>query len=66
NILQPGLIVVSEKDRLASPSCSRALAAHLHWPLVAHATAGHDLALEDPAWLSDQIVQWGKRLITID
>jgi pimeloyl-ACP methyl ester carboxylesterase len=51
----PGLVAVSDADRLASPRCSRALAAYYEWPLVAHPTGGHDLALEDPAWLADQI-----------
>ncbi|MCB0416560.1 MAG: alpha/beta hydrolase, partial [Bdellovibrionales bacterium] len=59
---QPGLIVVSEKDKLASPVCSQALASFLNWPIVSHPSAGHDLALEDPAWLADQIARWSQSL----
>ncbi|MEZ4751513.1 MAG: alpha/beta hydrolase [Bdellovibrionota bacterium] len=59
---QSGLILVSEKDRLAAPSCSHALADFLQWPLVSHPSAGHDLALEDPAWLADEIAKWSQTL----
>lgn len=56
----PVLVLTSEGDRLVSPSCSRRLAEHLGAPIVVHPDAGHDLALDDPHWIAQQIKnhQW--------
>jgi pimeloyl-ACP methyl ester carboxylesterase len=53
------LLLTSHGDRLVDPACSRALAravpgATLH----EHPTAGHDLPLDDPAWVLDAIARW--------
>lgn len=55
----PLLLLASTQDRLASVRCSRAMAHAWNAPLVEHPTAGHDLALDEPAWLARQIAQWG-------
>lgn len=47
----PTLLLASENDRLVDVRCSRALAAHWHCPLLLHPTAGHDLPLDDGAWV---------------
>jgi pimeloyl-ACP methyl ester carboxylesterase len=52
---KPILVVVGEKDGLVSPKCGEKIAAHLNASLVGHALAGHDLPLEAPQWLADQI-----------
>ena len=52
----PTYIIASENDRLAKVSCSHEIAKK--WktsPPVIHPTAGHDLPLDDPDWLSEKI-----------
>lgn len=51
------LILVSEKDRLTSAECSKKLAKHLGQEFISHHEAGHDLPLDDPQWVVDQIVR---------
>jgi hypothetical protein len=36
---------------MVSYQCSEYLAAKYRWPLVLHNSAGHDLPIDDPAWL---------------
>jgi pimeloyl-ACP methyl ester carboxylesterase len=54
----PALVVVSEADRLVSPSCSHRLAAWHDLPLVSHPEAGHDTPIDDPEWTSRVIGAW--------
>lgn len=49
------LILLGQKDRLTNPICSKLLATHLKCSYIAHENAGHDLALDDPKWIVDQI-----------
>lgn len=49
------LILCSQADQLVDPACSAALAHHWHCPLATHPQAGHDLTLDDPAWVIAQI-----------
>lgn len=49
------LVLCSAADRLVHWRCSRALAAQWQAPLVVHASAGHDLPLDDPAWVAAQL-----------
>jgi pimeloyl-[acyl-carrier protein] methyl ester esterase len=54
--LKPKVLVLSsECDEFTNPSCSRALSKHLSAPLSVHPTAGHDISLDDPVWVSEQI-----------
>jgi pimeloyl-ACP methyl ester carboxylesterase len=55
----PGSIVLlaSEKDRLVSVECSRAIAEIWKTPLETNQSAGHDLPLDDPQWLVEKIKQ---------
>jgi pimeloyl-ACP methyl ester carboxylesterase len=52
------LVLASERDRLASARCSRAIAGAWAAPLHLHPWAGHDLALDDPAWLVAECLLW--------
>ena len=52
------LVATSMQDRLTHPSCSWKLARRLNAALVSHATAGHDLPLDAPEWLCDQVSHW--------
>lgn len=52
------LLLGSDRDALVSPCCTRAL--HRAWQLEAqalrmHPSAGHDLPLDDPAWVIEQL-----------
>lgn len=56
--LPPALVLTSRGDRLVDPACSRRLAAALHAPIQEHPDAGHDLMLDDPDWVAQQIRAW--------
>lgn len=52
----PTLVLASENDQLVNVECSRALARHWHCPMQQHATAGHDLPLDDAPWVVAQVL----------
>lgn len=54
----PGLVLASLGDRLVAPECSRAIARACKLPLREHPVAGHDLPLDDPHWVVEQIARW--------
>jgi pimeloyl-ACP methyl ester carboxylesterase len=54
----PVLVLSGAGDALASPACSRALAARFGARLEVHPEAGHELALDAPEWLAERIVAW--------
>jgi pimeloyl-ACP methyl ester carboxylesterase len=58
----PALVLVGDGDRLVSPACSRALAAHLGVELRAHPSAGHDLSLDAGPWMATQVADFAARL----
>jgi len=57
----PLLLLASRDDQLVASACSHAIAAAWNLPLVMHPFAGHDLSLDDPAWLVEQVRQWAQR-----
>lgn len=57
----PVLLLNGGGDRLVHPRCSDAIADAFGLPLERHATAGHDLALDDPGWLADRVVAFARR-----
>lgn len=54
----PVLLLASTRDQLVDVACSRELARRYGWPLVEHASAGHDLPLDDGDWVSEQVRRW--------
>lgn len=54
----PVLILGSAGDRLVNPACSRHLASCWNAAFAEHPTAGHDLPLDDGAWLAQQVDRW--------
>lgn len=54
----PTLILASRKDRLVSVECSKSLAGQWQCPLRLHASAGHDLPLDDGPWVATQVRDW--------
>lgn len=51
----PLLVLASTRDALVDPQCSRRLAQAWALPIAEHPTAGHDLPLDDGAWVARQI-----------
>lgn len=54
----PTLVLGSRGDRLVHPSCAAAIAARWASPLRLHPDAGHDLPLDAPAWVAEEITAW--------
>ncbi|MGR9114534.1 MAG: alpha/beta fold hydrolase [Gammaproteobacteria bacterium] len=54
----PTLLIGSRSDRLVDYRCGKALAAAWHTAYLEHPSAGHDLPLDEPQWLADQIGSW--------
>ncbi|MFA6163651.1 MAG: alpha/beta hydrolase [Methylobacter sp.] len=45
-------------DRLVAPACSEAIHKKWHLELRSHPWAGHDLTLDDGAWVASQLKDW--------
>jgi pimeloyl-ACP methyl ester carboxylesterase len=58
----PVLLLAGARDRLVNPNCAARLASAWNVPLAVHATAGHDLTLDDGPWVAAQVKEWLKRL----
>lgn len=54
----PTLLLGSQQDQLVSSRCSQAIAKAWDRPLHMHPLAGHDLPLDDPQWVIDQVLRW--------
>ncbi len=52
------LVLVGTQDRLAHPTCSGRLAELLGADLGVHPTAGHELPLDDPDWVMEELRRW--------
>ena len=57
----PTLLLASMRDALVSVQCSRAIAQAWGLPLQVHPQAGHDLSLDDPRWVAQQVLRWLSR-----
>jgi pimeloyl-ACP methyl ester carboxylesterase len=54
----PVLLINSQGDRLVSPQCSAAIAKKWRLELRTHPWAGHDLTVDDGAWVAAQLQGW--------
>ncbi|MGE3757080.1 MAG: alpha/beta fold hydrolase [Pseudobdellovibrionaceae bacterium] len=54
----PVLFLRSLGDRLVSSQCTLDLARYWHLQSKTHPTAGHDIPLDDAAWIIEQIREW--------
>ncbi len=54
----PVLLLAGRQDRLVDVKCSLKLAHHWGCTLRVHPAAGHDLPLDDGAWVSQQVKGW--------
>lgn len=53
-----GLIIASEGDQFVSCKASNDLAQRFQWPLKLHASAGHDIPMDEPEWLCANLAGW--------
>jgi alpha-beta hydrolase superfamily lysophospholipase len=51
----PVSILASTKDRMVNVKCSRAIAQKWNVPITEHPTGGHDLSVDDPSWIAQEI-----------
>jgi pimeloyl-ACP methyl ester carboxylesterase len=51
----PVLLLAAEKDQLVNVQCSKVLAKQWDCDIRLHASAGHDLPLDDPLWVVQQV-----------
>ena len=58
----PGLVLVSAKDRMVHPDCSRAIAMKWGFERAEHPLAGHDIPIDDGDWVIRQVKDWLSRL----
>jgi len=54
----PLLLLASDGDRLVDPACSQRMARAWGADFDRHPNAGHDLPLDDPAWVVERIRRW--------
>lgn len=57
SISVPMKFIAGKKDKLAATECSEKIAKYYNSPLIEHPEAGHDLSLDDPKWLIEQIIK---------
>lgn len=53
-----GLVIASQGDNFVSCKASEDLAQRFQWPLKLHAEAGHDIPMDAPDWLSENLASW--------
>lgn len=58
----PMLVLCGGRDTLVSPECSLTLARRWDLPVYLHPDAGHDLPLDDGAWVAERIRDWAAAL----
>jgi len=54
----PTLVLRGMQDHMVSPECSQRFAEHWQLPVRTHQEAGHDIPLDDPQWVCQQIRAW--------
>jgi pimeloyl-ACP methyl ester carboxylesterase len=52
------LMLYSMQDRFVNPVCTQRIAKKWNLDPIAHATAGHDLPLEEPEWVAQKTKEW--------
>jgi pimeloyl-ACP methyl ester carboxylesterase len=51
----PTLVMLGRADRLVHPAISERISRKLRLPLAEHPDGGHDLPVDDPHWVADQL-----------
>jgi pimeloyl-ACP methyl ester carboxylesterase len=60
----PTLVLASARDALVDVRCSQQLARRWQSEIALHPDAGHDLPLDDGAWVIEQVAQWSQQRLT--
>jgi pimeloyl-[acyl-carrier protein] methyl ester esterase len=60
----PTLLLNSAGDHLVDPNCSRAASHKWGLDMNIHPLSGHDIPLDNPEWVLDQITSWRKKSFT--
>lgn len=58
----PVLLLTSRGDRMVHPSCSEEIAKRWQADIRFHPDAGHDLPLDEPEWVIEQLVGWWQNI----
>ncbi len=54
----PVLLLGSCADQLVNVQCTRSIAKHWGCAMALHPSSGHDLPLDEPQWVAQQVAQW--------
>lgn len=57
----PMLFLAGGADGMVDPVCALRLARHFSAPLHVHPTGGHELSLDAPEWIAEQVANWRGR-----
>lgn len=60
--LVPMMLLSSQKDKLVDPRCTQAIRQKWNIPWKENPEAGHDLPLDAPDWVLEQILAWRSQL----
>lgn len=58
----PSLVLGSKNDRIVDPLLVRRFALRAGSEFHLHPSAGHDIPLDDPKWVIDQVIPWLKKV----
>jgi pimeloyl-ACP methyl ester carboxylesterase len=58
----PTLLLVGLGDNLVNPKCSLDIQNQFNYPLAKHPWGGHDLTIDDPDWVINEIKSWHSTL----
>jgi pimeloyl-ACP methyl ester carboxylesterase len=59
----PLAFLASKQDKLVDPACSETLAQRYSSQIRFHSKAGHDLTLDDPNWVADQLSEFAANFL---
>jgi pimeloyl-ACP methyl ester carboxylesterase len=62
----PIQLLASSADRLVDAACSQALARAWNVPCTRHPAAGHDLPLDEAAWVAARVSEWHRQFFHQD
>jgi hypothetical protein len=51
----PILVLTTDGDHMVNPDCSRQLAAKWNVPIETHPSGGHELCLDNPEWVIENV-----------
>ncbi|NCN27863.1 alpha/beta hydrolase [bacterium] len=57
----PACMFVGMEDKLVDPNCSLSISKNLSLDALIHNQGGHDVCLDDPRWVADQLREWVSR-----